>query len=86
MFFAGIEFRGWKSLRKVKDGPTTDDLFAVLTTVPNAEVAAVHPKAMPVILTRPDEWEAWLTADWVNAGRLQRPLQDGALRLVDAPL
>lgn len=24
MFFAGIEVRGWKSVRKVKDGPTTE--------------------------------------------------------------
>jgi len=49
MFFAGIEARGWTSVRKVKDGPTTDDLFAFLTCPPNAEVGAIHPKAMPVI-------------------------------------
>ena len=29
MFFAGIEVRGWTSLRKVKDGERTDDLFAL---------------------------------------------------------
>ena len=60
MFFAGVETRGWTSLRKVKDGETTDDLYAFLTCPPNAEVAPIHPKAMPVILTRPEEWEAWL--------------------------
>jgi len=81
-FFAGLETRGWRSVRKVKDGETTDDLFGFLTTAPNAEVAAVHPKAMPVILTRPEEWRAWLTAPWKDARPLQRPLPDGALRLV----
>ena len=55
MFFAGIEVRGWKSVRKVKDGETTDDLFAFLTTAPNEEVGKVHPKARPVILTEPEE-------------------------------
>ncbi|WP_229582707.1 SOS response-associated peptidase [Paracoccus sp. S-4012] len=86
MFFAGIEVRGWKSVRKVKDGETTDDLYAFLTTEPNAEVRPIHPKAMPVILTRPDEWDTWLTAPFEAAARLQRPLADGALVLTDAPL
>lgn len=49
--FAGIPTEEWTSVRKVKDGETTDDLYAFLTTEPNAEVGAVHPKAMPVILT-----------------------------------
>lgn len=80
VFFAGIETRGWKSIRKVKDGETTDDLFGFLTCPPNAEVAAVHPKAMPVILTAPEEWETWLSAPWDVAKLLQRPLRDGALR------
>ncbi|WP_336390905.1 SOS response-associated peptidase [Paracoccus aestuarii] len=84
MFFAGIETRGWTSLRKVKDGETVDDLFAFLTCSPNAEVGRIHPKAMPVILTRPDEWRAWL--DGIRAEELQRPLPDGALALVDGPL
>ena len=82
MFFAGIEVRGWTSVRKVKDGETTDDLFSFLTTAPNDEVGRVHPKAMPVILTDPDEWERWLSGPWELAAKLQRPLPDGALRLV----
>lgn len=86
MFFAGIEVRGWQSLRKVRDGPTTDDLFAFLTCAPNAEVAVVHPKAMPAILTEPAEWETWLSAPFEIAAKLQRPLPDGALRLIDGPI
>ena len=50
--FAGI-WTTWMSVRKVKEGETTNDLFAFLTTEPNAEVAAIHPKAMPVIRNRP---------------------------------
>jgi putative SOS response-associated peptidase YedK len=37
---------------------------------------------MPVILTEPAEWETWLSADWAEAKALQRPLSDGALRVV----
>lgn len=68
----------------VKDCETTDDLYAFLTSPPNADVAPIHPTAMPVILTRPEEWTAWLGG--IRAEELQRPLPDGALRLVDAAL
>jgi len=78
-FFAGIQVQGWQGVRKIKTGWETADLFAFLTTEPNAEVGAVHPKAMPVILTQPDEIETWLTAEWDDAAALQRPLPDGAL-------
>ena len=69
-------------VRKVKEGETTNDLYAFLTTEPNKEVGAVHPKAMPVILTTPDEWETWLTAPTPEAMKLQRPLPDGMLKVV----
>lgn len=80
-FFAGI-WTGWTCVRKVAEGEVSCDLFAFLTTEPNREVGAVHPKAMPVILTVPEDVEAWLTAPWPDAARLQRPLPDGALRVV----
>jgi putative SOS response-associated peptidase YedK len=79
--FAGI-WTNWTSVRKVKEGETTNDIFAFLTTEPNAEVGAIHPKAMPVILTTPDEVEAWMTAAPDEALKLQRPLPDGSLRIV----
>jgi hypothetical protein len=47
-FFAGIWVPQWTSVRKVRTGPETIDLFAFLTTDPNAELGAVHPKAMPI--------------------------------------
>ncbi len=80
-FFAGIWTR-WTSVRKVKEGETTNDLFAILTTSPNAEVGAIHPKAMPVILRDPDEVERWLSAPAADALKLQRPLPDGSLKIV----
>ena len=79
--FAGI-WANWTSVRKVKEGETTNDLYAFLTTEPNVEVGAIHPKAMPVILTTPDEVETWMTAPPDEALQLQRPLPDGALRIV----
>ncbi len=80
--FAGILLDGWKSVRKVKDGETVDDLYAFLTTEPNAEVGEIHPKAMPAILTTAEEHETWLSAEWPEAAKLQRPLRDGALTVV----
>jgi putative SOS response-associated peptidase YedK len=79
--FAGIWTR-WTSVRKVKEGETTSDLFAILTTEPNAEIGALHPKAMPVILTEAAEIERWLSAPTPEALQLQRPLPDGALKIV----
>ncbi len=81
VMFAGIWTR-WTSVRKVKEGETVNDLFAFLTTEPNKEVAAIHPKAMPVILNTPDEIEQWLTAPTAEALKLQRPLADGTLKIV----
>lgn len=82
-FFAGIWVPGWTSLRKLKDGQTTDDLFAFLTCEPNAVVAPIHPKAMPVVLTAPDEWDVWLRAPWGEARGLQKALGDEELVVVE---
>jgi putative SOS response-associated peptidase YedK len=80
-FFAGITTR-WRGVRKVREGEVVADLFAFLTTTPNAEVGAVHPKAMPAILTTREAIEQWLQAPWAEAKHLQRPLPDGALTIV----
>jgi putative SOS response-associated peptidase YedK len=69
-------------VRKVKEGETTNDLYGFLTTAPNAEVKVIHPKAMPVILTTQAEVDTWLTAPAKKALGLQRPLPDGARRIV----
>jgi putative SOS response-associated peptidase YedK len=81
-FFAGMWVPRWTSVRKVKEGESTNDIFAFLTINPNAEVGAIHPKAMPVILTTEAERETWMAASWAEAKTLQRPLPDGSLRIV----
>ncbi len=47
-------------------------VFAFLTCEPNPMVAAVHPKAMPVLLHAQDE-ERWLTAPMIDALELAAP-------------
>jgi putative SOS response-associated peptidase YedK len=45
-------------------------------------VAPIHAKAMPVLLTTPEECEAWMSAPIEDALRLQRPFADGLLSVV----
>jgi putative SOS response-associated peptidase YedK len=80
-FFAGIWTR-WTSVRKIKEGDTTNEIYAFLTIEPNAIVAPIHAKVMPAILTTPTEIEQWMTAPAADALKLQRPLPDAMLRVV----
>jgi putative SOS response-associated peptidase YedK len=71
-------------VRGPKSAPVEGDheLFGFLTTDANALVAPVHAKAMPIILTTPEEIDLWLTADTPDALALHRPLPCDALRIV----
>jgi putative SOS response-associated peptidase YedK len=82
-FFAGI-WTTWHGKRGTKANPVEGEhqLFGFLTTDANAEVGAIHPKAMPVIFTEGAQIEKWLTAPLPDALALQRPLPDGALKIV----
>src|SRR3954453_15405486 len=59
--FAGI-WRPWTGVRTKAEGEMEHRLFSFLATEANAVVAPIHPKAMPVILTTPEEIETWQTA------------------------
>ena len=84
-FFAGVWTR-WTSVRKIKEGETTNDIFAFLTSEANKGVGAIHAKAMPVmmpvILTTREEVDTWMMASPEEALKLQRPLPDDALMIV----
>src|SRR5208283_4894912 len=81
--FAGL-WTPWRGVRGPKSAPVEGEheLFGFLTTEPNAIVAPIHPKAMPVILTTPAEVDRWLGAETPDALELQRPLPDEGLRIV----
>jgi putative SOS response-associated peptidase YedK len=81
--FAGI-WCSWTGTRGTKENPLEGrhTLYGFLTTEPNGVVAPIHSKAMPAILTTVDECEAWLSLPLEEALKLQRPLPDGALRIV----
>jgi putative SOS response-associated peptidase YedK len=58
------------------------DALDLRATEPNAVVAPIHPKAMPVILTKPEQIELWMSAPIGDALALQLPLPDDALHIV----
>ncbi|MFN7056872.1 SOS response-associated peptidase family protein [Hyphomonas sp.] len=86
-FFAGI-WRAWSGDTRLvavegksrrQRAAAELELYAFLTTEPNAVVEPIHPKAMPVILTDPDELAAWMAGGEASL-RLQRPLPASELR------
>ena len=81
--FAGI-WTTWTGTRGTKADPVEGEhkLYGFLTTEANATVGAVHPKAMPVLLTSADEFATWLEAPWAQAQALQRPLPDAMMKVV----
>jgi putative SOS response-associated peptidase YedK len=72
----------WHTVRGPKSAPVEGkhELFDFLTTEANAIVAPIQPKAMPVILTTPEEAELWLSAETAGALVLQHPSPEYALR------
>lgn len=84
--FAGI-WRPWTGVRGTKgENPDRVEedhrLFSFLTCEANGVVSPIHPKAMPVLLTTPEEWSTWLSAPTEIALELQRPLPDAAMKIV----
>lgn len=55
-------------------------VFAFLTTEPNALIAPIHPKAMPVILA-PEDHAAWLEADFPTITALAAPFPSQLMQM-----
>ena len=71
------------SVRKVKEGETTNDLRGFLIINPNAESRRHSPEGHARHFDgRRRRWIIWMTAPVAEALKLQRPLPDGALRIV----
>jgi putative SOS response-associated peptidase YedK len=77
--FAGIG-RLWTGERKGETGEHR--LFSFLTTEANDVVRPIHAKAMPVLLTTPNEGDIWLSGPLDEALKLQRPLPAHELQIV----
>jgi putative SOS response-associated peptidase YedK len=77
--FAGI-WRPWTGERGKVAGEHL--LYGFLTTEPNDSVRPIHSKAMPVMLTTPQEWDIWLSAPIEEALALQQPLAPERLQIV----
>jgi len=83
MYFAGL-WRNWDGDRGPKSKPVAGPhrLFAFLTCEPNGVVKPIHPKAMPVVLSA-DEAMTWLSAAPADALKLQKPMADEGLVLLE---
>ncbi len=79
--FPGIWRRYQGPLKK--DGPKVDlEVYAFLTTTPNELVATINHERMPVLLTRSEEFEAWLSDGATSALSLAREYPPGQMRIV----
>jgi putative SOS response-associated peptidase YedK len=79
--FPGI-WRSYKGPVK-KDGPNVDiETYSFLTTTPNSLVSTINHERMPVLLTREEEFEAWLRGSIDEALALAREYPPEMMRIV----
>lgn len=81
--FAGI-WRRYSGAVK-KDGPEVDiDVYAFMTTKPNALTSTIMHDRMPVLLSEPEEFEKWLSGSAAEAFSLVRTFDAGRMRIVQS--
>jgi putative SOS response-associated peptidase YedK len=70
-----------------KDGPNVDiETYAFLTTTPNALVSTINHERMPVLLTREEEFDAWLRGADDEAFALAQECPPEQMRIVQEGL
>lgn len=81
--FPGL-WRHYKGPLK-KDGPEVEiDVYAFMTTTPNALTATIMHDRMPVLLTEPADFETWLTGGPEAAYNLVRTFPAERMRIVQS--
>jgi putative SOS response-associated peptidase YedK len=81
-FFAGL-WREWEGDRGTKARPNIKKhlLYSFLITDPNGVVRPFHDKAMPVLLTNPEQVRQWLEGTPQEALALQKPAPDDEIEV-----
>lgn len=68
-----------------KDGPTIEiDVYAFMTTKPNALTGTIMHDRMPVLLSEPEEFETWLSGPPDAAFKLVRTFEAERMRIVQS--
>jgi putative SOS response-associated peptidase YedK len=81
--FPGI-WQRWRGPIK-KDGPSVElDVYSFMTTAPNALTIGINHERMPVLLSKEDEFETWLTGKPEDAFKLARSFDPNAMRTVQS--
>lgn len=81
--FPGI-WRRYKGPIK-KSGPIVEmDVYAFMTTMPNALVGSINHERMPVLLTQPEEFDTWMNGPTKEAMSLVRSYDADQMRMVQS--
>jgi putative SOS response-associated peptidase YedK len=68
-----------------KDGPVVElDVYAFMTTTPNALVTTVNHERMPVLLTQTEEFDRWMHASPQAAMELARQHPPEQMQIVQS--
>ena len=68
-----------------KDGPTVElDVYAFMTTAPNALTDSINHERMPVLLSNVADFETWLSGSTKEAFALARSFDPKAMRIVQS--
>ncbi len=68
-----------------KDGSLVDpEVFAFMTTEPNALTASINHERMPVLISDPADFETWLSSSSADAFKLAKSYADEQMHIVQS--